>query len=70
MNEQQQPKGWRSIIIHPDMPLAAIVHFLNVLNERLCTLEDLKQVTDENGQHCSLTEWYSRQQEDKETEEE
>ena len=37
---QEQPKqaqGWRDVTITPDMPLTAIVQFLNILNQRLCT---------------------------------
>ena len=31
--EQKQPQGWRDVVITPDMPLAALVQFFNILNQ-------------------------------------
>ena len=37
---EKKVQGWKDVVITPDMPLTAIVQFLNVLNQRLCTIED------------------------------
>ena len=42
--EQKQVKGWADVVITPDMPLSVIVNFLNVINERLCAIEDIIQI--------------------------
>ena len=60
--EQRQPQGWKDVNIVPDMPLAAIVHFLNILNQRLCNIEDHLVVTQEDGTQLSLTEIYKSQE--------
>ena len=63
--EQKQPQGWRDVVITPDMPLAAIVQFFNILNQRLCT----------NGEKLSISEVYriqaeqEQQAQEKQTEE-
>lgn len=58
--EVRKIKGWRDVTINPDMPLSAIVEFLNILNQRLCSIEDNILVQDENGDHISVTELYAR----------
>ena len=63
VNQNQQPQGWRSVNITPDMPLGAIVHFANILNQRLCNLEDLTLVDGPNGEKISITEAYALQAE-------
>ena len=60
--EQNAPQGWKDVVITPDMPLAAIVHFLNILNQRLCNIEDHLVVTQEDGTQLSLTEIYKSQE--------
>lgn len=60
-NVNQQPQGWKDVNITPDMPLAAIVHFLNILNQRLCNIEDNLVVTQEDGTQMSLTQIYAAQ---------
>ena len=45
------------------MPLGAIVHFANILNQRLCNLEDLTLVDGPNGEKISITEAYALQAE-------
>ena len=60
-NANQQPQGWKDVNITPDMPLAAIVHFLNILNQRLCNIEDNLVVTQEDGTQMSLTQIYAAQ---------
>ena len=39
-NQTQIPQGWKDVNIVPDMPLTAMVQFLNILNQRLCAVED------------------------------
>ena len=51
------------------MPLTAIVQFLNVLNQRLCTIEDNLSVEMQNGEKLSITEIYRIQAEQAEEEE-
>ena len=45
------------------MPLAAIVQFLNVLNQRLCTIEDNLMVEMPTGEKISITQAYALQAE-------
>ena len=61
--EQKQPQGWRDVVITPDMPLTAIVQFFNVLNQRLCTIEDNTFVEMPNGEKLSITQAYALQAE-------
>ena len=61
--EQKQPQGWRDVVITPDMPLAAIVQFFNVLNQRLCTIEDNLKVALPTGEEVSITKAYQLQAE-------
>lgn len=60
---QEQPQGWRDVVITPDMPLTAIVQFLNVLNQRLCGIEDTVVVELPNGEEVSITKAYELQAE-------
>ena len=62
--EQNQPQGWKDVAITPDMPLAAIVQFLNVLNQRLCTIEDNLMVEMPTGEKISITKAYQLQAEE------
>ena len=62
--EQKQPQGWRDVVITPDMPLAAIVQFFNVLNQRLCTIEDNTFVEMPTGEKLSITQIYALQAEE------
>lgn len=61
--ENKVPQGWRDVQIVPDMPLSALVNFLNVLNQRLCALEDIVTVPGEDGKAISLTDLYALQAE-------
>ena len=65
VEEQTEKKvqGWKDVVITPDMPLTAIVQFLNVLNQRLCTIEDNLSVEMQNGEKLSITEIYRIQAE-------
>lgn len=60
---QNQPQGWRDVMITPDMPLTAIVQFLNVLNQRLCGIEDTVVVALPTGEEVSITKAYELQAE-------
>ena len=58
MAEERQIQGWREVQIRPNMPLDAIVHFANILNQRLVTIEDILKV---DGK--TLTQIYAEQAE-------
>lgn len=62
--EQKQPQGWRDVVITPDMPLAALVQFFNILNQRLCTIEDNTFVEMPTGEKLSITQIYALQAEE------
>ena len=72
VNQQEQAEkkvqGWKDVVITPDMPLTAIVQFLNVLNQRLCTIEDNLTIEMQNGEKLSITEIYRIQSEQAEQE--
>ena len=61
--QMEQLQGWKDVTITPDMPLAAIVQFLNVLNQRLCGIEDNLKIQTPDGQEISITEIYRQQAE-------
>ena len=63
MNENIQPQGWKDVQITPDMALSMIVGFMNVLNQRLATVENIVSVPDIDGKSRSLTEIYAKQAE-------
>lgn len=60
----QLPQGWKDVTIVPDMPLTAMVQFLNILNQRLCTVEDNTFIKDDQGNMISLTKLYAIQAEE------
>ncbi len=62
MPEEKKIQGWRDVQITPDMPLSVLVNFMNVLNQRLASIEDVTQVPYENRM-VSLTELYAIQAE-------
>lgn len=62
MPEEKKIQGWRDVQITPDMPLSVLVNFMNVLNQRLASIEDVTQVPYENRM-ISLTELYAIQAE-------
>ena len=61
--EKKEPQGWKDVVINPDMPLAALVQFFNVLNQRLCTIEDNLMVEMPTGEQLSISEVYRIQAE-------
>ena len=62
-NQNAQPQGWKDVQITPDMSLSMIVGFMNVLNQRLATIENIVTVPDIDGKSRSLTEIYAKQAE-------
>lgn len=65
---EKKVQGWKDVVITPDMPLTAIVQFLNILNQRLCTIEDNLSIEMQNGEKLSITEIYRIQSEQAEQE--
>ena len=60
----QMPQGWKDVNIVYDMPLSALVQFLNILNQRLCAVEDNTFIKDDEGNMLSLTKFYALQAEE------
>ena len=58
MAEERQIQGWKDVQITLNMPLDAIVHFANILNQRLVAIEDVLKV---DGK--TLTQIYAEQAE-------
>ena len=65
MTEKNKVQGWKDVQITPDMPLTVLVHFFNVLNQRLVTIEDNLKLGDK-----SLTQIYAEQAEKERAEQE
>ena len=61
MNQNVQPQGWKDVQITPDMALSMIVGFMNVLNQRLATVENIVSVPIDDGKMVSLTDYYAEQ---------
>ena len=62
--EQRQLQGWKDVNITSDMPLAALVQFFNVLNQRLCTIEDNLKIEMPTGEQLSISDIYRIQAEE------
>lgn len=62
MSEERKIQSWRDVQLTPDMPLSVLVNFLNVLNQRLASVED-QVVVDFEGAKKTLTEVYQIQSE-------
>ena len=61
---QNFPKGWSDVQLTTDMPLSALVHFLNVLNQRLAALEDkVIAIETDGGESLTFTQVYQKQAE-------
>lgn len=64
-NQQQQPQqqiqGWQDVQISPELPLSALIQFLNVLNQRLVAVENNTTVKNDDGKYVSLTDLYAQQ---------
>ena len=63
MEEQnkQTSQGWKDVQLTPDMSVSMLINFLNVLNQRLANLEDIIEITAEDGRKMTLTEYYNLQ---------
>ena len=61
MNQNVQPQGWKDVQLTPDMSVSMLINFLNVLNQRLSNLEDIIEITAEDGRKMTLTEYYNLQ---------
>ena len=63
MEEQnkQTNQGWKDVQLTPDMSVSMLINFLNVLNQRLANLEDIIEITAEDGRKMTLTEYYNLQ---------
>ena len=60
--DEKKSQGWADVVITPDMPLSVLVNFMNVLNQRLVTIED-QTVVDFESSKKTLTEIYKIQAE-------
>ena len=59
-NEQQnsQFNGWRDAKIDVTTPVAAVVDFLNIMNQRLILIEDQLTIKVNDGQNITLTQYW------------
>lgn len=66
-NKQQQqsttPQSWKDINLGPDTPVSVLISFINVLNQRLCLLEDHVSIKLEDGRVVTVTELFKLQEE-------
>ena len=62
MSEEKKIQSWADVQLTPDMPVSVLVNFLNVLNQRLATIEN-QVVVDFEGAKKTLTEVYQIQSE-------
>ena len=60
---KNETQGWKDVKITSEMPLSMLIEFLNVLNQRLTTAENLIPVEVEKDKYMSLTEFYAKQNE-------
>ena len=58
---KQELQGWKDVQLTPDMSVSMLINFLNVLNQRLANLEDIIEITAEDGRKMTLTEYYNLQ---------
>ena len=63
--EQKQAQGWKDVQIVPELPLITIMNFLNVLNQRLVTLENVVVINDGKEKMINVTYYYAMQAEEK-----
>lgn len=59
--DEKEIKGWKDVQITPDMPVNVIINFLNILNQRLCAVENLTSTIGPDGKMISLTDLYALQ---------
>ena len=53
--QTQEAQGWKDVVFTTDMPLNVLIHAMNVINQRVCQLEDIVKINYE-GQTISVTE--------------
>lgn len=54
--KNEQPQGWASVLIDEQTPIGAIFDFINILNQRICRIENIVQVdVDGKGNYLTLT---------------
>ena len=56
--KEKEVKGWKDVNLDASIPLGVFVNFLNVLNQRLCSVEDIVTVKGPDGKMISLTDLY------------
>ena len=59
--EQEQTQGWKDVNINSNMSLDMLVNFLNILNQRLVTVENFVTIPDQSGKMISITDFYEQQ---------
>lgn len=59
--EQEQTQGWEDVQINSNMSLDMLVNFLNILNQRLVTVENFVTIPDQKGKMISITDFYQQQ---------
>lgn len=64
--QEQKLQGWADVTVTEDLPLTVLVKFFNVLNQRLCTIENILTVP-YGDKTVTLTEFYRIQTEKEES---
>ena len=59
--EQEQTQGWGDVQINSNMSLDMLVNILNILNQRLVTVENFVTISDQKGKMVSITDFYQQQ---------
>lgn len=59
--KQEQTQGWGDVQINSNMSLDMLVNFLNILNQRLVTVENFVTIPDQKGKMISITDFYQQQ---------
>ena len=59
--EQEQTQGWGDVQINSNMSLDMLVNFVNILNQRLVTVENFVTIPDQKGKMVSITDFYQQQ---------
>lgn len=61
-NQTPQIRGWKDVQVTPELPLTALVQFMNILNQRLVEIENNTTIKDDKtGKFITLTEFYEQQ---------
>lgn len=61
VEQQPQVQGWKDVQLTSQMPVDALVQFLNILNQRLVAIEDRTMIDGPDGTPISLTQAYEIQ---------